>query len=244
MFRRRTPSLVKSHGPISFVKQYFRLLRFYVVTGLLVWTPLIITVWLTWWLFTNVALTLEAVIESFYAWLNSVGERFQSLSFLKGFEYHRGLGLLTAIALFLTTGFLTRNLVGRRFIRLGERMLNRIPLISRIYQAVGQIRDVVVTREGAMFQGVVLVEYPRKGVYVVAFRTSEEQGVVQQAIGTTLMALFVPTTPNPTSGFLLYVPPEDITNLDISIEDAMKLIVSAGAYSPALVVDSENVDEN
>lgn len=216
----------------SFVRQYLRALRFYLVTGLLVWIPLIVTLWLTWWLFKNVGLGLENLIKNGYLAINDLGERVSGLGFLTRLEYKPGFGFLIAIALFLTTGFLTRYLVGRRVIGAGESILDRIPLVSRIYRAVQQIRDVFVTREGTIFQQVCLVQYPREGVYAVAFITSREQGIVHNALEKELYSVFIPTTPNPTSGFLLYFSPEEITLLDISVEDAMKLIISGGAYLP------------
>ena len=223
----------------SFIRQYLRALRFYLITGLLVWIPLIVTLWLTWWLFKNVGLGLENLIKSGYSAFNDLGQRISWLQFLPEIKYKPGIGFLIAFALFLTTGFLARNLVGRRVIRAGERIMDRIPLVSKIYRAVQQIRDVFVSREGTVFQKVCVVEYPRKGVYAVGFITSTEQGVVHDAIDKELHSVFVPTTPNPTSGFLLYFSPEEITILDISVEDAMKLIISGGAYLPG----SQVVDE-
>ena len=206
-------------------------MRFYLITGLLVWIPLIVTVWLTWWLFKNVGLGLENLIKNGYSVFNELGQR-PRLEFLPEIKYRPGIGFIIAVALFFTTGILTRYLVGRRVIGAGERILDRIPLVSKIYRAVQQIRDVFVSREGTVFQEVCLVEYPRKGVYAVAFITSREQGVVHDVVDKQLYSVFVPTTPNPTSGFLLYLNPEEITILDIGVEEAMKLIISAGAYLP------------
>ena len=216
----------------GFWREYFRAIRFYLVTGLMVWVPLIVTVWLTYWLFKNVGLGIENIIQNVYAWLNDVGERVPALSFLTQFEYRKGFGFLISVALFLTTGILARNLVGQRVIRSTERILNRVPGINRIYRAVRQIRDVFVNREGAVFQQVCVIEYPRKGIHAVAFVTSQDKGIVQETTGKHLHAVFLPTTPNPTSGFLLYLPEEEITYMDIGVEEAMKLIVSAGAYIP------------
>lgn len=223
----------------SFLRRYLRALRFYLVTGLLVWIPLIVTLWLTWFLFSKVGLGLERLIQNAYQRLNELGGRFSWLGFLEHVGYWPGFGFLIAVALFLTTGFLARNLVGRRIIGAGERILARIPLVSRIYSAVQQIRDVFVSREGTLFQQVCLVEYPRKGVYAVAFITSRDQGVVHDVVDKELYSVFIPTTPNPTSGFLLYLSPDEITLLDMSVEEAMKLIISAGAYLPG----SEAVDQ-
>lgn len=220
-----------NHGLFGFLRRYFRALRFYLVTGLLVWIPLIVTVWLTWWLFTKVGLSLERFIENGFGWVNGLGTRYE-ISFLEGFTYRTGAGFLIAAALFLTTGFFARNLIGRRFISYGEQILNRIPLIRNVYKAVKQIRDVFVRRDGAVFQRVCIVEYPRKGVFAVAFVTSDEQGIVQEAVGKKMLSIFLPTTPNPTSGFLLYISEDETTPLDVSVEDAMKLIISGGAYLP------------
>jgi len=218
----------------GFWREYFKAIRFYLVTGIMVWVPLIVTVWLTYWLFKNVGLAIENIIQNVYTWLNGVGSRVERLSFLELFEYRQGFGFLISVALFLTTGILARNLVGQRFIRSTEKWLSRVPGISRIYKAVRQIRDVFVNREGAVFQKVCIIEYPRKGVHAVGFVTSQEKGIVQNTLDKQLHAVFVPTTPNPTSGFLLYLPEEEIVYMDISVEEAMKLIVSAGAYIPGL----------
>jgi uncharacterized membrane protein len=183
-------------------------------------------------LFKNVGLGIESVIEGGYTLINNFGEKHERFELLTTLKYRRGFGFLMSVALFLTTGFLARNLVGQRIIKGLERLVSRVPGISRIYKAVRQIRDVVVGREGAIFQKVCVVQYPRPGVYVMAFMTSEEQGVVQEATGKKLSAVFVPTTPNPTSGFLLYIPPDEIVVLDIPVEEAMKMIVSGGAYIP------------
>jgi uncharacterized membrane protein len=134
--------------------------------------------------------------------------------------------------LFLLTGILTRYLVGRRLIGYGEKVLIKIPFIRNVYRAVQQIRDVFVNREGTVFQEVCLIEYPRDNMYAVAFITSQDQGIVQEASGKRLISVFMPSTPNPTTGFLLYLPDEDVMRVDITVEDAMKLIISGGAYLP------------
>ena len=222
----------------SFWAQQLRLLRFYLVTGLLVWIPLIVTVWLTWWLFKNLGLGFENAFKAVFEELREVGARYQWLAFLQDIRYRPGMGFFGALFTFLVTGILTRYIVGLRVIHYGERVLARIPFVRNVYRAVQQIRDVFVT-QGSVFQSVCIIEYPRKGLYAVAFLTSKEQGVVQDTIGRDLQAVFLPTTPNPTSGYLFYVPTEDITLLDISTEDAMKLIVSGGAYLPHRIEPEE-----
>jgi uncharacterized membrane protein len=168
-----------------------------------------------------------------------LGENVVWLSFLSEFSYQPGFGVLLVVIIFLLTGILTNYLLGRQIIGTGERILARIPVISRIYRAVQD----VFTGRGAVFQKVCLVEYPRPGLVAVAFVTSSEHGVVQEVAGKNLIAVFVPTTPNPTSGYLVYLPPEEITELDISVEEAMKLIVSGGAYLPAADPRAQADDE-
>jgi uncharacterized membrane protein len=218
------------HDRPGFLRQYFRALRFYFITGLLVWVPLIVTAWVTWWLIKTVGLGLEGLIQRGYEGLHRIGDRVPQLEFLTGLTYVRGFGFLIAAALFLTTGFLTRSIVARRLIRAAERILDRIPLISKLYRAVQQIRDVFITREGAVFQKVALVQYPREGVWVVGFLMSREQGTVQEALGGEHLAVFVPSIPNPTTGFLMFFRPSEVKFPDLTIEEGMKIIISGGAY--------------
>jgi len=204
----------------------------YFVTGLLAWIPLIVTVWVVRLLINNPVLGIERLARDVIGYFDRLGGRVSWLGFMTEFKYRPGYGILMVVIIFLLTGILTQYLLGRRMIGSGERLLARIPLISRIYRAVKQIRDVFFDRGGAVFQRVCLVEYPRPGLVAVAFVTSSEHGLVQRAINKELIAVFVPTTPNPTSGYLVYLPPEDVTFLEISVEEAMKLVVSGGAYIP------------
>ncbi|MDP7638925.1 MAG: DUF502 domain-containing protein [Candidatus Hydrogenedentes bacterium] len=238
MAKKKQKKKLSEASPLfRFLIQYFKQLRFYLMTGLLVWMPLIVTVWLTIWLFKKVGGGVASIIESLYGQVNAIGEKYERLQYLTTIEYVPGTGFKTgfliAAGLFLTTGFFTRYLVGRKTILYGEQILNRIPFIKNVYKAVQQIRDVFINRGGAVFQEVCLVEYPRKGIYAVAFVTSREQGLVQRTTGIPQISIFLPTTPNPTSGFLLYVDPNEIKTLDISVEDAMKLIISGGAFMPS-----------
>jgi uncharacterized membrane protein len=231
-------------GIWGFLIQYWRQLMRYMATGLLVWIPLIMTVWVSWFFVKRFVLGVEYLIQDFIVSLNGYGQNYPLLSFFEHIYYFPGMGALVVIALFLTTGFLTRFLVGRRVIDMGERIVQQIPLISRVYRSVRQIRDTFVGRQGAVFQNVCLIEYPRAGMIAVAFVTSKEQGLVQEVRGAEMVAVFVPTTPNPTSGYLVYLPPEDVTVIDISVEEAMKLIVSAGAYIPGTQVEGISAVEN
>ncbi len=215
----------------------------YFLTGMLAWIPLIVTVWIVRLLINNQVLGIERLARDVLGYLRDLGERISWLGFFTEFKYQPGLGVTMVVIIFLLTGILTQYLLGRRLISSGERILARIPLISRIYRAVKQIRDVFFDRGGAVFQRVCVVEYPRPGLVAVAFVTSSEQGLVQAAMNKELIAVFVPTTPNPTSGYLVYLPPEEVTYLDISVEEAMKLVVSGGAYIPGTSDDDDLDDE-
>lgn len=234
-----------SGGLARFIRAYFRQMQRYVTTGVMVWVPLFITIWVSWMFISKIAQTISFAMEHVEAYLNELGTRVQALDFLEHFRFDSpvaslGTGFLLAVLLFLCTGFLTRYLLGRKLIALGEAIVGKIPLISRVYLAVQQIRDVFVNREGAVFQRVVLLEYPRKGVLAVGFVTSAEQGAIQHAAGDEYLAIFLPTTPNPTSGFLLYLRPDETIPVDMTVEDAMKLIVSGGAYVPPWAAERVN----
>jgi len=229
-------------GIIGFFRLYWRELTRYMFTGMLVWVPLMITAWVAWFFIKRFWLGTEELIDDAIARLHVLASQYTLLGWTENIQYTFGMGALVVAALFLTTGFLARFIVGRRIIGMGEAIVERIPLISRIYKAVVQIRDVFINRQGAVFQHVCLVEYPRAGMIAVAFVTSKEHGIVQELMGCDLHAVFIPTTPNPTSGYLVYLPPEDITLVNVTIEEAMKLIVSAGAYIPDLG-DKKNRDD-
>lgn len=202
------------------------------VAGLLVWLPLIITVWVTWFFVNRFVLGIERQIKTLFLLMSDWGLRHSALAFLSQIQYVHGFGLFLTVALFYMTGILTRHFVGQRIIALGERVVHVIPFVNRVYRAVTQIRDTFIGRQGTVFQRVCLIEFPRKDLYAVAFITSDESGPIQQTLDRSLIAVFMPTTPNPTSGYLMYLPPEDVIELDISVEEAMKLIVSGGAYLP------------
>ena len=211
-------------GVRGFLLLYARALRRDLVAGMLVWVPLIVTIWVVWWLITYIGFSANTTIEWGVTQLTTVGQRISVL------------GFLLALLLFLTPGFIARYFVGRAIIDTAERIVTAIPLISRVYTAAKQIRDTFVNREGNVFQRVVMLEYPRTGVYVIGFVTSERKGIVQEVTEADLTAVFVPTTPNPTSGFLLYVPSDQLTTLPVTVEDAMKMTISGGAFTPEQLI--------
>lgn len=140
-----------------------------------------------------------------------------------------GLGILAILALLLITGALTRNYLGRKFISISDRIITRIPLINRVYSALRDISEAVFAEKREIFKKAVLFEYPRKGMFSIGFYTQDTTGPVQEAIREDVVSVFLPTTPNPTSGYLLFVPKSSIVDLDISVEEALKLVISGGS---------------
>jgi len=148
-------------------------------------------------------------------------------------EYALYTAAVVVVAVFITLlGWLSKRLIGRAFVNLFERIVDNVPVVRNLYNTVKQIRDTFVQQQKAVFQKSVLLEYPRKGIWVLGFLTGEGKGEIQHRTDSDLLNVFVPTTPNPTSGFLLMLPREEVHELDMSIADAMKLIISGGAVVP------------
>jgi uncharacterized membrane protein len=143
-----------------------------------------------------------------------------------------GLGVVLALIVLFATGFLGANLFGRRLVAWYESLLGRIPLVRSVYGGVKNFVSVVLSDTGKSFRKVLLIEYPRKGVYRIAFETSDAVREVTARTGRDVVTAFVPTTPNATSGFLVFVPREDVIELSMSVEDALKMIVSLGVVIP------------
>ena len=143
-----------------------------------------------------------------------------------------GLGLIIVFLLLTFIGFLTAGLVGRYIIRLGERIISRLPIIRSIYGALKQIFENVLNSSSKSFREVVLIEYPRKGIWAIGFITGNTKGEVRSLSDTEMVNVFLPTTPNPTSGFLLFLPKKDIKILSMSIEEGIKLVISGGIVTP------------
>ena len=238
MAKKEAPKLSDDYGSFGdFLRVYMRHLRRYVITGMLVWVPFIITLWISWYLIVTFGFGIESSIQKLIVYLNAVGNRVPPLSFLTHIQYYRGLGLLTSFLLFLVTGFLTRYLVMRQLINAGEGIVQRIPVARTLYKATQQIRDVFTAREGGVVQQVVVVEYPGPDMYALGFVLSTNtNGPVAQVLGKELIPVFMIFTP-PTAGFLLHFPRHKVTPINISTEDAMKLMMSGGAFDPTAQVE-------
>lgn len=204
----------------------WRRLRTYFLTGLVVLIPLVLTVYIIWKLFYAIDGLLRGVVTNV---LERFGIPISSL----------GLGFISVILLILLTGLIAKNYFGRKLIQLGELIFARIPLINRIYRAIQQISNAFFSERREVFKKAVLIEYPRKGVYSLAFLTQDTKGEVQDRLNQDMVSVFLPTTPNPTSGFLLFVPKRDVIEMNMSIEEALKLVISGGVIAPENVSPSE-----
>ena len=151
-----------------------------------------------------------------------------------------GLGLLILILTLLFIGMLTTGYIGKFFVRLWERVIKKMPVISSIYSLLKQIFETFLSQKSRSFNEVVVVEYPRKGLWSIAFISNNETGgEIVDATGQKLMSIFVPTTPNPTSGFLIFVPEKDVIKLNMSVEDGIKYVISCGIVTPDMKDNEE-----
>ena len=194
-------------------------LRKYIITGLLIWVPLGITIFVIKLL---VDLMDRTIVLLPPAW------RPENLF---GFEVP-GLGIVISAMVIFITGFFLTNFAGRRLIGVWENLLDRIPLVRSIYSSVKQVTQTILSSDGETFNEVLLIEYPRKGVWTLCFKTSDSPKSFDKVTGEQLVTVFVPTTPNPTSGFILFVPKTEVTKIDIDVEDALKLVMSLGVVTP------------
>jgi uncharacterized membrane protein len=196
-------------------------LRAYFLTGVIVTAPIGITVFLVWQFITFLDDQVEKLLPAQYN-----PETYLPFSL-------PGLGLLVTLAFLTLVGMLTAGFAGRSLIRLGERLLSRMPVVRSVYATLKQIFETVLAESSRSFREVVLVEYPRRGLAAIAFVTGPTAGEIQDKSDDELVNVFLPTTPNPTSGFLLFVPKRDLIPLEMSIEDGMKLVISGGIVGPA-----------
>ena len=193
--------------------------RRYIVAGILVWLPIGVTIFL-----------LRTLIGLMDRSLLLLPEKYRPEELL-GFGIP-GLGLILTIIVLLVTGVLAANIVGRSMVNLWESLLHRIPIVRSIYSASKNFAEIVFSDSSQSFKQVLLIEYPRKGLYSLAFQTSSELGEVQAKTGEDVICTFVPTTPNPTSGFIMIVPRQDVVVLDMEVDEALKMIISLGVVVP------------
>jgi uncharacterized membrane protein len=194
-------------------------MRKYFITGLLILVPLAITAWV-----------LNLVISTMDQSLLFVPERWQPRTLI-GFDIP-GLGTLLTVVIVFVTGLLTNNLVGNYVVKLWEKLLTRIPVVSSLYSSVKQVSDTLFSSSGNAFRKAVLIPYPHQNSWTIAFLTGAPGGDVKNHLVGDYVSVYVPTTPNPTSGFFLMLAKKDVVELDMSVDAALKYIVSMGVVAP------------
>lgn len=211
------PHLILPAKPSGFMTR----IRNYFLTGLVVAAPIGLTIWITRWFIDLIDTWFTPIIPANY----------QPDNYLP-FDIP-GLGLLIAFVLLTLLGALTANIFGRTVLNMGERLVARMPVVRSIYGALKQIFETVISQSNASFREVGLIEYPRKGLYCLVFITTQTKcEILERVEHDELVSVFLPTTPNPTSGYLLFVPKDDIQVLDMTIEEGAKMIISAGLVEP------------
>ena len=193
----------------------------YLISGLLFWIPLALTV---------------LVIKFFLEVVNNlIPARFLPETLLNLETTIPGSGFIFVVLILLLTGVLVTNILGRKLLDLWERALNKIPGFRNIYNALKKISSTVLNTSSESFRKAFLIQYPSKGIWVVAFQSGDYKGEIESIIGEDVINLFVPTTPNPTSGFFVIVPKKDAIELKMSVEEAFKLVISAGVVTPEIL---------
>jgi len=195
-------------------------LRNYFLAGIVVAAPMGVTLYVTWAFVSFVDESIKPLIPDAYN-----PENYVHLSF-------PGLGLLIMLVALTLLGALAANFFGQTLLETGERLVARMPIMRGVYNATKQILETVTTPSGASFRQAAMIEYPRKGLWTICFITGEADGEVQYRMGGPVVSVYVPTTPNPTSGFLIFAPRADIIPLDMTVEEAVKLVISMGLVVP------------
>lgn len=197
-------------------------LRAYFLTGVIVTAPISITIFLVWQFLTFLDTHVAGLLP----------ERYNPETYLP-FSLP-GLGLLIMLAFLTLVGMLTAGLAGRSLVRMGERLLSRMPVVRGVYGTLKQIFETVLAQKSRSFREVVLIEYPRRGLGAIGFVTGPTRGEIQVRTEEEMVNVFLPTTPNPTSGFLLFVPKRDLIHLDMTIEEGIKMVISGGIVTPSM----------
>ena len=199
----------------------------YLIAGLLVWLPLAVTIW--------VLQAVLGLLNGVFAWLLSGSQvvlPVASQSFIEMLQRIPGLGVIVMIIGLLLTGVFATNIFGQWALRQGHRVLSKIPIVKSIYSSVQQVSDTLFSSTGNAFREAVLVQYPREGTWTIAFVTGKPGGEAANHLPGDYLSVYVPTTPNPTSGFFLMLPREDAIPLAMSVDEALKYVISMGVVAP------------
>ncbi len=201
----------------------------YLLAGLLVWLPMAVTIW--------VLQAVLGLLDGVFVWLLNASQAVLPAAAHSTIEWLRGvpgLGVLVMLLGLLITGMFATNIFGQWWLRQGHRVLNKIPIVKSIYSSVKQVSDTLFSSSGNAFRQAVLVQYPRNGSWTIAFVTGRPGGEAAHHLVGDYLSLYVPTTPNPTSGFFLMVPRTDVITLAMSVDEALKYVISMGVVAPPM----------
>ena len=199
----------------------------YLLTGLMVWLPLAITLWVLLWL---VGL-LDGLLGTFLTAVATVAPE-NLLPTIERLRHIPGLGVVLVFGFMLLTGGLVSNVAGRWWVEQWDRFFTHIPIVKSIYNSVKKVSDTLFSSNGNAFRTALLVQYPRQGMWTIAFQTGTPGGEVQSHLGSEFVSVYVPTTPNPTSGFFLMLPKADVIELNMSVDQALTYVISMGSVVP------------
>ncbi len=232
-------------------RESFRVqVRNYFLTGMIIVGPIGITLYVVWWFINLIDRLVKPLFDSwvmpgfssiYEAWIRPRLPEFLTELSLP-FDIP-GTGLLMGIFLLVSIGALAANLFGRTIVGFGDKIMDRMPVVRNMYRGLKQIFETVLTSSNSSFQKVGVIEYPRQGIYSIVFVSTNTRGEIRQRFDADrdgLLSVFLPTTPNPTSGFLLFVPEKDVTILDMKVEEAAKMVISAGLVIPGIDEDEED----
>lgn len=191
----------------------------YLITGLLIWIPLVITIWV-----------LKLVVDTLDQTLHLLPDAWRTEKWLG--VHVPGMGVILTLLIVLGTGMLTANIVGAKLVDWWHEILHRIPVVSSIYSSVKQVSDTLFSSSGQAFRKAVLVKWPRDGMWTIAFLTGVPGGDVVNHLHGDYVSIYVPTTPNPTGGYFVMMPRTEVIELDMSVDEALKYIISMGVVSP------------